>query len=132
LVTAGRRPLRVAAGGASADVDGAAHLSRALTVSAASYRGAVTLRSAGRDLVVRAPRQASVAALGVLPARSTPIAYDPDFAWDRRYLAAAVELGDELTNPVEPFTRSLLPGEGHSPGFFRLLLPALERQPELD
>ena len=59
---------------------------------------------------------------GSLPARSTPIAYDPDFAWDRRYLAAAVELGDELTNPVEPFTRSLPPGEGHSPGFFRILL----------
>ena len=130
LVTASRRPLRVSTGGASADVYGAAHLSRALTVSAASYRGSVTLRSAGRDLVVRAPRQASVAALGVLPPRPAPIAYDPDFLWDRRFLGDAVALGDALTNPVEPFTRSLPRGEGHTPGFFRVLLPGLERQPD--
>jgi hypothetical protein len=130
LVTSGRRPLGVSTGGASVDVDGVARISRALTVSAASYRGVATLRSAGRDLQVHSPRQASMAALGVLPPRPAPIFYDPGSAWDRRFLGDAVALGDSLANPVEPFTRSLPRGEGHSPGFFRVLLPALDRQPE--
>jgi hypothetical protein len=85
--------------------------------------------SAGRDLVVPALRQASVPAPGLVPAAATPLDYRADNPWDRRYLGDAIDLGDELQARSDGFTNQLQPGEGHTAGFYRQLLPALENEP---
>jgi hypothetical protein len=129
LVTAKGTQLTVAAGSADARVsDGAAHVSRALGVTAASYVGEVAVTSAGRDLVVPALRQAGVPGPGLLPANPTPLDYRADNPWDRRYLGDAIDLGDELQARSQGFTAQLAPDEGHTAGFYRQLLPALESQ----
>ena len=129
VASTGRRLLTVSAGGSVVRVDGAARLSRDLAVSAASYRGSLEVRSAGRSLRVRALRQADVPSLGVVPAEPQPLDYDAADAWDRRFLGDAIEVGEELEAKSEGFTSSLRAGEGRTPGFFRLLLPALEEEP---
>jgi hypothetical protein len=130
LATAKGTPLTVNAGNADAQVrGGAVHVSRALGVTAASYAGAVTVTSAGRDLVVPALRQAGVPGPGLVPAAPTPLDYRADNPWDRRYLGDAIDLGDELQARSEGFTAQLAPSEGHTAGFYRLLLPALENEP---
>lgn len=130
LVTStGNRSLTVSAGGSEVRIVGAARLSRDLALSAASYRGRLWLRSAGRSLEVPALRQGDVASLGVVSDRPEPLDYDPTDAWDRRFLGQAIELGEELEAKSEGFTSSLRPDEGRTPGYFRLLLPALENEP---
>ena len=129
LVTSAKKPLLVTAAGSRFSVDGVAKLSRDLAVSAATYRGRVAVKSAGRTLTVPALREAAAASLGVLPAEPDALDYDPADAWDRRFLGAAIDLGEELEAKSEGFTRSLRPGEGHTPGFYRLLLPDLETEP---
>lgn len=129
LVTSASKPLLVTAAGSQFSVDGVAKLSRDLAVSAAAYRGRVAVKSAGRTLTIPALRQAAAASLGVLPAEPVALDYDPADAWDRRFLGAAIDLGEELEAKSEGFTRSLRPGEGRTPGFYRLLLPDLEREP---
>jgi hypothetical protein len=129
LVTSGHDAAMLDAGeGALVAISGVAHVTRSFSVSVATYRGYAALRSAGREVSIKAPRQATVAGLGLLPGKATPITYAPTDTWDRRYLGAAIELGDALTNPIVPFTQALRPGEGMTPGFYRLLLPALDRQ----
>ena len=49
--------------------------------------------------------------------------------WDQRYLGDAIDLGDELQARSQGFTAQLASGEGHTAGFYRQLLPALENQP---
>src|SRR5690606_7698895 len=56
--------------------------------------------------------------------------YDADDPWDRRYLAAAVEVGETLQSLAQGYTNNLNPGEGRTPGFFRLVLPGLDDEPE--
>lgn len=129
LVTSASKPLLVTAAGSQFSVDGVAKLSRDLAVSAAAYRGRVAVKSAGRTLTIPALRQAAAASLGVLPAEPVALDYDPADAWDRRFLGAAIDLGEELEAKSEGFTRSLRPGEGHTPGFYRLLIPDLEAEP---
>ena len=129
LVTSGTRPVKVSAAGSQVTVAGVAQVSRDLAVSAATYRGTATLQSAARSLVIPALREAAVPSLGVLRAEALAIDYDPADAWDRRYLGAAIDLGEELEAKSEGFTRSLDPAEGHTPGFYRLLLPELEGEP---
>lgn len=129
LVTAPSRALSVDAGEGSADVTGAARIRRVLGLAVESYRGTTTVRSAERSLDVKAPRQAAVAALGVLPTQADPIAYDDRDSWDRRYLADAIELGSRLAAPARALAQSLRPGEGRTVGFYRQLLPALDQQP---
>jgi hypothetical protein len=119
----------VSAGNADARVrDGAAHITRGLGVTAASYAGDLAVTSAGRDLMVPALRQAGVPGPGLLPAAPTPLDYRADNPWDRRYLGDAIDLGDELQGRSEGFTAQLAPGEGHTAGFYRQLLPALESE----
>src|SRR5204862_4751600 len=97
LATAKGTPLTVGAGNADARVhDGAAHLSRALGITAASYAGDLAVTSAGRNLTVPALRQAGVPGPGLLPAAPTPLDYRADNPWDRRYLGDAIDLGEEL------------------------------------
>ena len=130
LATAKASPLTVTAGNADARVsDGAAHVSRALGVTAASYVGDVAISSAGRDLTVPALRQAGVPGPGLLPPAPTPLDYRADNPWDHRYLGDAIDLGDELQARSQGFTAQLGPDEGHTAGFYRQLLPALEREP---
>ncbi|HEV3353775.1 MAG TPA: hypothetical protein VG076_12685 [Acidimicrobiales bacterium] len=130
LATAKATPLTVTAGNADARVrDGAAHVSRALGVTAASYAGDLTVTSAGRDLTVPALRQAGIPGPGLVPPTPSPLDYRADNPWDRRYLGDAIDLGDELQARSQGFTAQLAPGEGHTAGFYRQLLPALESQP---
>ncbi|MGI8685618.1 MAG: hypothetical protein ACR2MO_11130 [Acidimicrobiales bacterium] len=129
LVTSGNTPLKVDVAGSVVTVDGVARLTRDLAVSAASYRGSLTVRSAARSLKVPALRQADVPSLGVLPAEAEPLRYDTADAWDRRYLAQAIDLGEQLESRGKGFTNQLPPGSGSTPGFYRVLLPALENEP---
>jgi len=130
LATAKGTPLTVTAGNADARVrEGAAHVTRALGVTASSYVGDLTLTSAGRDLTVPALRQAGVPGPGLLPPAPVPLDYRADNPWDRRYLGDAIDLGDELQARSQGFTAQLASGEGHTAGFYRQLLPALENQP---
>ena len=129
LGISGDGPLTLQAGDATAVVGGVGRLTRTLAVSVTSYRGRTELQSAGRALSIKAPRQATVAALGELPGAAQPIAYDDRDGWDRRYLANAIALGRELAAPVQTFTRSLRTGAGTEPGFYVQLLPELARQP---
>jgi hypothetical protein len=129
LATAKGTPLTVTAGNADALVrDGAAHVTRSLGVTAASYVGDLSVSSAGRDLTVPALRQAGVPGPGLLPPAPSPLDYRPDNPWDRRYLADAIDLGDDLQARSEGFTAQLAPDEGHTAGFYRQLLPPLETQ----
>ena len=131
LATAKATPLTVSAGSADATVrDGAAHVSRALGVAAASYVGDVAVSSAGRDLTVPALRQAGVPGPGLVPSTPSPLDYQPDNPWDRRYLGDAIDLGEELQARSDGFTAQLAPGEGHTVGFYRQLIPALQNQPQ--
>lgn len=125
----GDNPLTVLAAGSEVRVRGSARLARDLAISAASYRGSLRLNSAGRILDVPALRQGDIPSLGVVPSRPEPLDYDPDDQWDRRFLGEAIELGEELEAKSEGFTSSLRPGEGRTPGYFRLLVPALESEP---
>jgi hypothetical protein len=130
LATAKDTELTVAAGNADARVrSGAAHVIRALGVTASSYVGDLAVASAGRALVVPALRQAGVPGPGLVPASPTPLDYRADNPWDRRYLGDAIDLGDELQARSQGFTAQLAPDEGHTAGFYRQLIPALDSQP---
>jgi hypothetical protein len=126
LAVAGDDPLVVEAAGSKLSVDkGAARLTRTLAVSAASYRGSVSVDSLGQVIDVPALREVSIPGAGLVPARVSPISYADSDAWDRRYLGVAIELADQLQARSEGLTASLGAGEGHSAGFFRTVLPAL-------
>ena len=129
LAVAGHAPLVVEAAGSSLSVDkGAARLTRTLAVSAASYRGSLSINSLGQVIDVSALREASIPAAGVLPSHVSPISYSTSDAWDRRYLGVAMELADQLEARSEGFTASLGADDGHSAGFFRTVLPALAHE----
>ena len=132
LVTAGKSAVRVSAGGSEVTVSGVARVTRDLAVSAAAYRGSVTMHSAARTLEVPALRQAEVPSLGVLPLHPEPLRYNTADPWDRRFLGTAMDLTDQLESRSHGFTSSLRPGEGQTPGFYRLLIPALEEEPAFD
>ncbi|MFP5376487.1 MAG: hypothetical protein ACLGIO_06865 [Acidimicrobiia bacterium] len=132
LVTSGRAPVEVDAAGSGFTVEGVAQLSRDLAVSASSYRGSVTLRSAARVLRIPSLREAAVASLGVVPAAPRPLTYDPTDSWDRRFLAEAIELGDQLEAKSRGFTESVGRDQGRTAGFYRVLLPSLEEEPQFD
>lgn len=132
LVTSGRAPVEVEAADSGFTVEGVAQLSRDLAVSASSYRGSVALRSAARVLRIPALREAAVASLGVVPAAPRPLTYDPADPWDRRFLAEAIELGDQLEAKSRGFTESVGRDQGRTAGFYRVLLPSLEEEPQFD
>ncbi len=129
LVSGADRPMTVEAAATRVVVSGAARLSRDLALSAASYRGGLTIESAGRSLAVPPLRQAAIPSLGVLPDGPRPLAYDADDPWDRRFLGAAIDLGEQLEAKSQGFTLSLPPGEGRTAEFFRRLVPRLDAEP---
>lgn len=138
LVEAPGGPVTVASAGSAVTVSGVARITRSLGVDAAVYRGQAVLQSAGREFPVPALRQAAIPALGIVPTAATPLRVDPDDAWDRRLLAEAIALADELearsiafgpnVRPDVPrdgsFFKDLLPGLGKEPGFSEILLVA--------
>jgi hypothetical protein len=134
-------PERTAVRAAGTDVEvreGAAKVSRSLGMSVASYDAEVRVDSAGQERTVPALRALLVPTLGspqplrpavCQDAASTVTAcpaYDPTDAWDRRYLGDAMELGQRLESIADAYTSTLQPGEGRTPGFFRLVLPGLD------
>jgi hypothetical protein len=130
LATAKETGLTVAAGNADASVRrGAAHVVRGLGATAAAYSGEVTVASAGRQLAIPALRQAAVPGPGFVPPNAAPLDYRADNPWDRRFLGDAIELGDELQARSQGFTAQLAPDEGHTAGFYRQLMPALDKEP---
>jgi hypothetical protein len=113
--------------------DGITRLSRTLALTVTAYRGSSSIDSpGGSPLTVRAPRQATIPARGVVPDRAVAASYNPADAWDRRFLGAAIELGYQLQRDSVGFAAQLPPGEGRTPGFFRLIYPGLERESSLD
>jgi hypothetical protein len=111
---------------------GAARVSRYLGVDLGIYSGRASVESAGAVRDVRALRRLSVPVLG-RPARTLrPVRYDADDPWDRRYLGAAMALGEQLQGYARAYTASLEPGEGRSAGFYRLVLPSLENDRDFD
>lgn len=122
------RGFAIDAAGSTVTALGPARVGRDLAVTAASYRTGLRLESAGQRLRVPPLRQASIASLGEVPSRAGPITYDPANPWDRQYLGGAADLASELDARSRGFTASLARGEGRTPGFYRLLLPALEAE----
>jgi hypothetical protein len=130
LAVAKESALPVEAGAATARVRrGAAHVSRGLGTTAASYTGELAVESAGRQLGVPALRQATVPGPGLVPANAVPLDYRADNPWDRRYLGDAIDLGEDLQARSQGFTAQLSPDEGKTAGFYRQLLPPLETEP---
>lgn len=110
--------------------EGAARVSRAHGVGVAAYDGTTLLDSAGQERTVPALRQMLVPRLGRPPQAPRPLAYDADDPWDRRFLGAAIDVGDRLHALATGYTRNLRQGEGRTPGFFRLVLPGLDDEPD--
>lgn len=130
LVAAPGRASVSAAGTTLMVEEGSARLSRTLGVGVAAYDGAVHLDSAGLERDVRALREMQVPALGHPPRQARPLRYRASDPWDRRFLGAAIELGRTLEGLASSYTVNLNPGEGRTPGFFRLVLPGLEDERE--
>lgn len=110
--------------------EGSAQVTRAHGVAVAAYEGTVNLDSAGQERTVPALRQMLVPRLGRPPQAPRPLAYDEDDPWDRRFLGAAIDVGDRLDALATGYTRNLRDGEGRTPGFFRLVLPGLDDEPD--
>ncbi|HEX2040459.1 MAG TPA: hypothetical protein VHF47_12090 [Acidimicrobiales bacterium] len=124
--------VRLQAAGSEVLVRGVARVERSLAVSTAVYQGSVVLESGGREFTVAALRQAAVPAIGVLPTAAAPVAYDADDEWDRRFLGAAMAFGRELEARSRAFGPNVVGDEGRTPGFYRVLLPELEREGAFD
>ena len=129
LVTTPDRADLVAAGTEVTIAEGAAKVSRALGMRVVVYDATVAVDSAGQERDVPALRGLLVPALG-RPQPLRPVDYDATDAWDRRFLGAAIELGERLEAIAASYTSSLRAGEGRTPGFFRLVLPGLDDEEE--
>lgn len=131
LLVSSPRSLEVEAAGTSVVVDGGtAQVSRSLVMGVAAYDAEVQLDSAGQERIVPALREMRVPNLGAPPQSPRPLVYDEHDPWDRRFLGAAIDLGDRLEALAEGYTDSLREGEGRTPGFFRLILPGLDDEPD--
>ena len=88
----------VDAGVAEVDADGIVRVARTLASSVRVYDGEAEVTSAGRSLTVPARKDASVAALGLVPVTAKWATWDADEpdAWDVRYLGVAIDLTREL------------------------------------
>lgn len=109
---------------------GAAQVSRSLGMGVAAYDGVVHLSSAGLTREVPALREMQVPALGRPPQRPRPLDYRASDPWDRRFLGEAIDLGKTLEAMANGYTQNLNRGEGRTPGFFRLVLPGLQAEPQ--
>ncbi len=130
LVTA-PKALKISAAGTTLEVEaGAAQVSRSLGMAVAAYDGMVHLSSAGVTRDVPALREMQVPALGRPPRLPRPLDYRAADPWDRRFLGEAIDLGRTLEALASGYTQNLNPGEGRTPGFFRIVLPDLAKQPD--
>jgi hypothetical protein len=111
---------------------GSARLTRGAAATVASYNARVTVASAGRSLNVPALRQVAVPAAGLLPGKPSPLIFKAGDAWDQRFLGDAIDLGNQLVARSRGFTAQLGPGEGHTTGFYRQILPALANEASFD
>ncbi|MEY2567698.1 MAG: hypothetical protein QOE35_2227 [Actinomycetota bacterium] len=107
-------------------LSGASRVSNGLALTAGVYSGRARVTSAARSVTVPAYRQVSIAAFGVVPSTPSPLQYKVTDSWDLHYLGTAIEIGDELQRRSDGFSAQLQPTEGHTPGFFSLLLPGLD------
>ncbi|MGH9275824.1 MAG: hypothetical protein ACRDZU_14355 [Acidimicrobiales bacterium] len=130
LLVSSPRSTAVEAAGTDLVVEqGSALVTRSLGMAVAAYDAAVRLDSAGQERTIPALREMRVPALGRPPQAPRPVTYDPSDPWDRRFLGAAIDLGDRLEALATGYTRNLREGEGRTPGFFRLVLPGLDDEP---
>lgn len=123
--------VEVAVGDVEVSLDrGAVRVQRGVSVTIGVYEGAADVRAAGRafDGGLRALRQLSVPATGVLPREAVPIVYDEDDPdpWDLRFLGGAIDLGDELDQQSRGFTGQLGPGTRGDASLLRRVLPGLD------
>jgi hypothetical protein len=135
LVRAGDDRVAVDATSAVASVTsgGDARLSRGLALDTAVYDGAVDLRSGSRSFRVAALRQVSVPGVGLLPDAGTsapPLKYRASDRWDREFLGDWIALGDDLEARSNGLSGQIGADQGRTAGFYRLLLPELDSQPE--
>jgi hypothetical protein len=111
--------------------EGAARITREFGMSASAYDAELELDSAGVESAVPALRQVAVPDLG-RPRPPRPVDYeegkDP---WDRRYLGAAMEVGQQLQDLSDELSGRLGDGEGRTVGYLRLVLPGLEDEAAL-
>lgn len=131
LVEPARTPLTVVSRSVRATVasGAAARLRRGLAFDAAVYEGRTSVSSAGRSLAVSALRQATVSGPGLVPTRPSPLRYRDADGWDRRFLGEAIDLGRDLEARSRGITAQLPADAGTTPGFYRLVLPGLDREP---
>ena len=130
LVSADEGSTRILAGTDEVVVTGGvARVERDRGALVAAYRGTATVTAGGRTLTVPALRQASVSATGELADKPVPLVYAAGEPWDQRFLAAFIDLGNQLVARSNGFTAQLRPGEGQTPGFYRVLFPALDKEP---
>jgi hypothetical protein len=133
LLSAAVEPFEASTPDVRASVSGgSARLSRGSPVVLATYSGRAGVSSAGSTLEVPALRQVSVPAGAPLPPRPSPLSYQPGDSWDQRLLGDAIELGDQLVARSRGFTAQIGTGQGKTPGFYRIILPALENEPGFD
>ena len=126
LATGGGHAITVlSSNSTSAVVHGVARLRRDLVFTVGVYRGNVTVTSATRSLIVGAYRQASVAAVGLVPEAPSPLVLNSTDTWDRRELGAAIDLTDQLDGASHGFTASVPSGLAISAGFYRAALTHL-------
>ncbi|MFZ6003952.1 MAG: hypothetical protein ACOYXM_08475 [Actinomycetota bacterium] len=131
LLVAAPKTSAVSAAGTDVVIrSGAARVSRSLGVGVSAYDGVVHLDSAGLERDIPALREMMVPALGRPPRAPRPLRYQAEDPWDRRFLGEAIELGRTLEALANGYTVNLNRGEGRTPGFFRVVLPQLEEQPE--
>ena len=135
LVEPASRGLSVATDDARVTVDtGTTRLSRTLALTVTTYRGRAAVTSPGSEpLSVRAPRRATIAGRGVLPAVADAIPFEASTTdrWDQRFLAEPFATGEQLQRDSEGLAAQLPPGQGHTAAFFGDLLPALSGNDEL-
>lgn len=95
-------PLEIAAGGTvvgiapTGSTEGAARLDRRLGLGVGTYRGQVTVDTAGRRADVPRYRRVEVAAPGALGRDGLPLRYEADDAWDRRFLGEALAIDAQV------------------------------------
>lgn len=124
LAQTGDDGLRIDAGAAEIAVDGAARLTRSLSVASAVYRGRAEVDSGGRSLTVPALRQVVVADARLVPREPDPLAYEEDDEWDVRFLDEAMDVSRSL-DALSRGAEANVVGERTSAAFYRELLPGL-------
>lgn len=124
---------RLKVGGTSVQVvGGAARVSKpaGVEVAVAAYDSPVEIDSAAQVRRVEALREMQVPALGQPPDRARPLMYDGTDPWDRRFLGAAIDLGERLEALAAGYTQNLAQGEGRTVAFFMRVLPGLADEAE--